>query len=105
MTAVSLPSLSVRSTPAGVKLIHVPLVEPEMTIDVAAVRRLIGPNTILIYSSAPTYPHGAVDPVERLAELARRYDVGLHVDCCLGGFVLPFAKKLGYTDIPSTYKY
>lgn len=34
-----------------------------------------------------------------LAILAKRYDVGLHVDCCLGGFFLPFAKKLGH-NIP-----
>jgi hypothetical protein len=25
------------------------------------------------------------------------YMIGLHVDCCLGGFILPFAKKLGYS--------
>lgn len=25
---------------------------------------------------------------------------GLHVDCCLGGFVLPFAKRLGYPIPP-----
>ena len=31
--------------------------------------------------------------------MASYYGIGLHVDCCLGGFVLPFAKKLGY-DIP-----
>jgi len=28
-----------------------------------------------------------------------QFDIGLHVDCCLGGFVLPFAKELGY-EIP-----
>lgn len=30
--------------------------------------------------------------------------IGLHVDCCLGGFVLPFAKKLGYI-IPGEMRY
>lgn len=29
-----------------------------------------------------------------------RLQCGLHVDCCLGGFVLPFAKRLGYS-LPS----
>ena len=26
--------------------------------------------------------------------------MGLHVDCCLGGFILPFAKRMGYSGIP-----
>ena len=25
---------------------------------------------------------------------------GVHVDCCLGGFILPFARQLGYAGIP-----
>ena len=39
---------------------------------------------------------GVIDPIEKMSVLALKYNVGLHVDCCLGGFVLPFAKKLGY---------
>ena len=34
--------------------------------------------------------------LQELGELASRYDICLHVDLCLGGFVLPFARKLGY---------
>lgn len=29
-------------------------------------------------------------------QVTRRYNLLLHVDACLGGFVLPFARKLGY---------
>jgi glutamate/tyrosine decarboxylase-like PLP-dependent enzyme len=47
-------------------------------------------NTIMIYASAPSYPQGVVDPIEALSKIALRYKVGLHVDACLGGFVLPF---------------
>jgi sphinganine-1-phosphate aldolase len=61
------------------------------------VERAIGPDTILLYGSAPSFPHGAIDPIRELGRLAVRYRCGLHVDCCLGGFVLPFAKKLGYS--------
>jgi sphinganine-1-phosphate aldolase len=66
----------------------------------AAVERCITANTILIYASAPNYPQGVIDPISQLSQLALRYDIGLHVDACLGGFVLPFCRKLGY-DIPS----
>jgi len=54
----------------------------------------INSNTILLYSSAPSYPQGVIDDIPTLSRVARHYDVGLHVDCCLGGFVLPFAKAL-----------
>lgn len=40
-----------------------------------------------------------IDPVSAISNLGVRYGVGVHVDCCLGGFILPFAKRLGY-DIP-----
>ena len=69
-------------------------------IDPKGVKKLITSNTIMIFSSAPNFPQGVIDPIEELSELAVEYGVGLHVDCCLGGFVLPFAKRLGY-DIPS----
>lgn len=80
----------------GVRLIKVPMDPVTFTISVAAVRKVLSPNTILIYSSAPSYPQGTIDPIAKLGKIAVNHDVGLHVDCCLGGFVLPFAKKLGY---------
>lgn len=48
-----------------------------------------------LYASAPGFPHGVVDDIPALAALARQHRCGLHVDCCLGGFWLPFAKKCG----------
>jgi sphinganine-1-phosphate aldolase len=61
--------------------------------------RSITPNTIMMYASAPSYPHGAIDPITEMSKIAVDNGIGLHVDCCLGGFVLPFAKRLGY-NIP-----
>jgi glutamate/tyrosine decarboxylase-like PLP-dependent enzyme len=40
---------------------------------------------------------GTIDDIEGLGKIAFCHDIGLHVDCCLGGFILPFAKKLGYS--------
>ena len=53
-----------------------------------------------IVGSAPSFPHGAVDDIQGLAKLALRYNVGLHVDCCLGGFIVPFAEKAGWVLSP-----
>jgi sphinganine-1-phosphate aldolase len=78
----------------GVKIRWAP-VGPDFRVDVAAVERLINRNTILIVGSAPQYPHGVIDPIEALAALAQRHGVGLHVDACVGGFMLPFIERLG----------
>ena len=43
-----------------------------------------------------------IDPISALGKIAVAHGIGLHVDCCLGGFILPFAKKLGY-NIPGAY--
>jgi glutamate/tyrosine decarboxylase-like PLP-dependent enzyme len=53
-------------------------------------------RTVVIVGSAPSLPFGLVDPIEEMAELALRYDIWLHVDACIGGYIAPFAVKLGY---------
>lgn len=68
--------------------------------DPRALRRAVSRRTAVLVASAPAFPHGLVDPVPALAELAARRGIGLHVDACLGGFVLPFARKLGYPVPP-----
>jgi len=83
----------------GIRLVHVPMDPETCSVDPRVVHRHITSDTIMIYSSSPQYPHGIIDPIADLSKIAKRANVGLHVDCCLGGFVLPFAKKLGY-DVP-----
>lgn len=80
----------------GVKLIRTPLDETYRA-DVRAMAAAINRNTIALVGSAPSFPHGAIDPIPALASLAQARGVGLHVDACLGGFVLPWAERLGYT--------
>jgi len=63
------------------------------------VRRKLSPRTICIVASAPSYSQGVVDPIRELAEIAMEADIGLHVDACLGAFVLPFMRHLG-CDVP-----
>ncbi|ETI48162.1 hypothetical protein L914_07527 [Phytophthora nicotianae] len=83
----------------GIRLIKVPMDPKTLKVDLNAVRWSISANTIMLYSSAPNFPHGMIDDIEALSRLAVQNDVGLHVDCCLGGFVLPFARQLR-KDIP-----
>src|SRR4051794_16853028 len=68
-------------------------IDPDTTqVDVAAMAELIDENTICLVGSACNYPYGTIDPIEELGALALQNGVGLHVDGCLGGFILPFGQ-------------
>ncbi|MCH7836655.1 MAG: aspartate aminotransferase family protein [Chloroflexi bacterium] len=82
----------------SVKPVHIP-VDEEFRADVEAARAAITDNTVLIVGSAPCYPYGTVDPIPELAALARERGIGCHVDACVGGFLLPFLRRLGY-EVP-----
>ncbi len=69
-------------------------------VDPADVAALIDDDTIVIIGSACNYGYGTVDPITELGRLALERGVGLHVDGCLGGFILPWGRELGY-DIPA----
>ena len=78
----------------GVKVRHADL-DDRFRVRVDHVKRLINSNTIMIVGSAPQYPQGVIDPIEELATLARKKDIPMHVDACVGGLILPFLEKLG----------
>jgi sphinganine-1-phosphate aldolase len=71
-------------------------VGPDYRVSLKSVQKLINRNTILLVGSAPQYPHGVVDPIIELGSLAEKHHLPLHVDACIGGFLLPFIEKLGY---------
>jgi glutamate/tyrosine decarboxylase-like PLP-dependent enzyme len=79
----------------GLKLVKIP-VGADSQPDPAAFARAITRRTIALVGSAPSFPHGVIDPLRDLSALAQEHEIGLHVDACLGGFVLPWAEKLGY---------
>jgi sphinganine-1-phosphate aldolase len=82
----------------GIRLVRVP-VGADYRADVAAMRRAVTRHTVALVGSAPTFPHGVIDPIEELAAVAAERGIGFHTDACLGGFVLPWARRLGY-DVP-----
>ena len=62
----------------------------------AAMKAAITKDSIMIVGSAPSYPHGLMDPIPEIAAIAKEKNIFCHVDACIGGFMLPFVKKLGY---------
>ena len=80
----------------GIKVLRAPLAG-DWRVDVDWVRRHVNANTIALVGSAPNYAHGLIDPIEQLAEIALERGIGLHVDACLGGFILPWGEELGHS--------
>ena len=84
----------------GIELIKVPLEPSSMSLRAAAVRPYLSSQTVAIYASAPSFAHGVIDAIEELGALALEARVGLHVDNCLGGFLLSFMAREGILAKP-----
>ncbi len=80
----------------GIELIKVPVDPQTQRADVAAMAKKINSNTIALVGSAPSFPCGAIDPIQELCALAKSRNIGMHLDACLGGFLIPFAKEAGF---------
>lgn len=94
--------LPVSAHPAFYKAAHylniktvVAKLNSDYEVDVQDLESKINSNTILIVGSAGNYGHGIIDPISQLSDIAIKHNVGLHVDCCLGGFILAWAEPLG----------
>jgi len=85
------------------KAAHYLCVEPDIVpvdpktfkADPEALRRAVTDDTVMMVGSAISYAHGVVDPIEELGALALERDLWLHVDGCMGGFLLPYFRRLG----------
>jgi len=80
----------------NIKFVDIPCEEPDFKVDPKAVAAAITPNTVAIVGSAGNYPYGLIDPISELSDIALQHNLWLHVDGCLGGFILPWVEKLGY---------
>ncbi|XP_061644888.1 sphingosine-1-phosphate lyase 1 isoform X2 [Phyllopteryx taeniolatus] len=88
----------------GMTLVHIPLNIKTMQVDVKAMKRAINKNTAMLVCSAPHFPHGIMDPIEEVAKLAVHNHLPLHVDACLGGFLIVFMAKAGYALAPFDFR-
>ncbi len=75
-------------------------IDNEFKVNMKDLEKKISQNTILIVGSAPSYTYGVIDPIEDMAKIAKKHNILFHVDACMGGFILPFFKKL-HIDIPN----
>lgn len=82
-------NLEVRRVPVG----------QDLLADVSAMEKKIDDNTIMIAGSAPSFPYGLIDPIEKLGAVAVRKNLWLHVDACVGGYIAPFVRMNG-AEIP-----
>lgn len=77
-----------------VKMVATPL-QGDYRADVDAMGRAITRNTIALVGSAACYPYGVIDPIEEIGALGQARGLPVHVDACIGGFLLPFVEALG----------
>jgi glutamate/tyrosine decarboxylase-like PLP-dependent enzyme len=83
----------------GLEVRIAPIDQRSTLVQVDGVADLIDDATVAIVGSAGNYGYGTIDPIGELSDLAVERGVGLHVDGCLGGYILPFGEQLGF-DVP-----
>ena len=98
--------LSSSAHPAFLKAMNFLRIKPvivstkkDFNLNLNGFKEAINQNTILLVASAPAYPTGMIDPISELSNLALENKLLLHVDACIGGFLLSFLKKCNY-NIP-----
>ena len=81
------------------KCIVIPIDKVTCKVNVNKVKNAINKNTVCIVGSFPNFPHCIADDIEMLSNIALKYNIPLHVDCCLGGFLIAFFNK-GNIKVP-----
>jgi glutamate/tyrosine decarboxylase-like PLP-dependent enzyme len=84
----------------GVEVVRVDVDAKTLRADVVDARAKMTEDVILVVGSAPSYAHGVIDPIPELAALAHEHGVLMHVDACVGGWVLPFLRDVGVDVAP-----
>jgi glutamate/tyrosine decarboxylase-like PLP-dependent enzyme len=72
-----------------------------MRADPSGMAAAIGPDTVLVVASAPSYAHGVIDPVPAIAAAAAARGVRCHVDACIGGWILGCWQRFSIRDVPA----
>ncbi len=88
----------------GIELRRAPVDPVTTLVDLDFVSEHVDDNTVALVGSACNYGYGTIDPIGELGAIALERGVGLHVDACLGGFILPFGEELGYEVPPFDFR-
>ncbi|KAI6187078.1 hypothetical protein M3Y98_00203200 [Aphelenchoides besseyi] len=88
-------TLTIAAKLLNLRTVSIPM-DQNGQMDLTAIKRSIGLETCMIVCSAPSYISGVMDDIERISELGLRYNVPVHVDASLGGFLLPFMEQCDY---------
>ncbi|KAH9892638.1 PLP-dependent transferase [Cubamyces lactineus] len=88
----------------GVKVHTIPIHPETRQVHLKRVARAINRNTIMIVGSAINFPDGNQDDIVALGKLATKHKVGLHVDCCLGSFIMPYLEEAGFPVRPFDFR-
>ncbi|CAH1119293.1 unnamed protein product [Phaedon cochleariae] len=80
----------------GLKVRSIEVSTQTYQVDMRSFRRAINGNTVLLVGSAPNFPYGTMDDISAISELGLKYNIPVHVDSCLGGFLSCFMEDAGY---------
>lgn len=88
----------------GVRLVRVPVDADSFRAEPDRMSAACDDDTALVVVSAPSYAHGVVDPVPEIAERAAQRGIPVHVDACIGGWVLPYLRRVGVPVPPFAFE-
>ena len=75
----------------NIKLVSIPCLY-NGEFDIKELKKKINGNTILIVGSTPSYNLGIIDPIDKLNTIALKYKIPLHLDACIGAFLINFSE-------------
>lgn len=87
-----------------IKMVQIPLNSKTWKVDIKKMKRAINSNTCMLVGSAPQFPHGIIDPIEEISALGIKYGIPVHVDACLGGFLIAFMDEAGFPLKPFDFR-
>lgn len=89
------PAFSKAAEWLDLELVRIPC-DSTFGVDLKALSQALDPSTtVAVVASAPQFPHGVMDPIPEIGKLCENKKIPLHVDACVGGLFMPFARLLG----------
>ncbi|OAD61158.1 Sphingosine-1-phosphate lyase [Eufriesea mexicana] len=86
------------------KVRSVPVNEHSYTVCIKSMEKFITKNTIMLVGSSPNFPYGTMDNIEAISDLGVKYNIPVHVDACLGGFLICFMQDAGFNVPPFDFR-